>query len=345
MALSVVPVRAAEKFVNDISQDEQDRAYCYERIPWTQWQYETFKDQVQLEKHTRERTRDRLYNHYSWTDGKPSVFNPPSWPGEGWVSNADHEPHNNATWVGDSLHYTGPWHTPSWFYLEAYWSDWSEWTQPVPYGTHFVWVDADAVPAPNWQEHGGSYTNKYQRDWALLPNGNTQQISTGFVVSDKIDGTNAPDDLHPWVQIDSGFRNGDRIPCSEQPPAETRDEIFNDVDCETQQVITTMDVFKTEYILDENFEWVPGPEVQIVDDEFVDSRPATVEELVVAECIDPEVPETPEEPPAPNPEPPAPVDPPRETLPVTGATTNLVVGGGLAMLLIGFVMRKLARLA
>jgi hypothetical protein len=168
-------------------------------------QVETFKTQYEIDKFTRERSKET--QHYSFTGGKRGTWEAPSYPGSpgDWQANTSHEPHNSnsADWIGNSgLHYTGQWYSASWFYFEV--GDWGPWSTPVryvPIGTHDSFVDV--VPAPNWQEHGDSYTSRYQRDWALLATGATQQVSTGFMTEYYNGGDWTTDVLgDPWTKID-----------------------------------------------------------------------------------------------------------------------------------------------
>ena len=125
---------------------------------------------------TRERTRTG--QHYCWTGGRLPASEPPTEvpPSDNWQANTQHEPHkpNEAVWVNERLHYTA--HSDgfaSWFYYGyGNWSDWSEpeqWYANLEMDPNHSWVKT--VPAANWQEHGDSYTDLYQRDWAVLPTG------------------------------------------------------------------------------------------------------------------------------------------------------------------------------
>ncbi len=195
---------------------DQESEVCYEQVPYTVYQYsktvetETFKTQYEIDKYVRDRTRTYTEGtdgqHYAWTGGNLTVENPPINdipPSGNWQVNAKQEPHQHATWVNGSLHYTAASEGfASWFYYtpgtEGYYSEWSDWSSPTrwePIGSHLAWVDV--VPAANWQKHGNVDTQTYQRQWSEYPTGNTKQVSTGFEKSTVFynDGNVGPDDL------------------------------------------------------------------------------------------------------------------------------------------------------
>lgn len=168
--------------------------YRYSRTVEGEYHEEQSHLIYEVAKFTRERTRTYTPGtegqHYSLKGnsgiGKHDI---PVWPAWYWQANTHQEPHgtNSATWPNGQpgLHYTsGGQGKRDWFYYvpgtSASYGEWSPWSTPTQWyanlnqDPHHEWVET--VPSPNWQQHGGSYTNTYQRDWAVLPTGKTEKV-------------------------------------------------------------------------------------------------------------------------------------------------------------------------
>lgn len=137
-----------------------------------------YKTQYEIDKYTRERTREIKW--YTYNPGRDDVDNDPfTGPinkDNGWqVDNGNHSglPQTPVNTV--FLHGGG---NGSYFYHAV--GAWSAWSAPTrwPGNTHLAWVDA--VPAANWQDHDGNGNNgDYDRDWTEYPTGATKQVKTG----------------------------------------------------------------------------------------------------------------------------------------------------------------------
>ena len=182
--------------------DQPETEVCYEQVPYTVYQFskttstptfvteyeykkEDQKTQYEVDKFTRERTRTAaIWQNFSPNRDQGTFEGPPSWPTDPrgtWQHKDKSIPPGQAGPDGVYQNGSG---NGSWFYRAAAgpWSAWSTPTRWQPTGSHLAWVDV--VPAANWQEHGNSYTDTYQRDWTVYPTGNTRQVGAGTFTKD-----------------------------------------------------------------------------------------------------------------------------------------------------------------
>ena len=196
-----------------IDNEQPGTEVCYAQVPYTVYQFskttstptfvleyefkkEDQKTQYEVDKYTRERSRTAaIWQNFSPNKDQGPFEGPPSWPTDPrgtWQHQNKPIPPGQAGPDGVYQNGTG---NGSWFYRAAAgaWSAWSAPTRWQPTGSHLAWVDV--VPAANWQEHGNSYTDTYQRDWTVYPTGATRQVGTGTFTKDWF--TSNPG--APWV--------------------------------------------------------------------------------------------------------------------------------------------------
>lgn len=246
---------------------------------------------------------------------------------------------------------------------------WSEWSEPRLWEplSHEDWVLEGDIPEPHWMPHHREA--KYQRDWAVLPTGETKVVVVSEAVTETTTEWFETDPGEPWVATGE-TRDASRtveVPCPPVEPDPIRGlESSADYACDTGITITVTNYGEVDEVADVNgvrveipaggsdtvnFDPVPHGKGWIVFVGYMDGE-TIVEQGLHEDIVDcPPTEEPPAETPpttAPAPTPPATTPTPpgdgAETLPVTGGETTLAkVGAG--MIAIGMLAYGATRLA
>lgn len=170
----------------------------HEAVTHEEYRYErevkTYKTLYHFRKFVRTKTKAPSVDpqHYSWTGKKRAKDDPPTVvpPHKDWQANSKHEPHSNATWVNDSLHYTAAsdGHAAWFYFVEGASYDWSAYGPWEPYvpETHTSWEDSDEPLGQPQHHSSGTYSDgtKWERQWQAQHDGQTKQVESGTKTED-----------------------------------------------------------------------------------------------------------------------------------------------------------------